>query len=116
MADRAKSGGPTVANSTADRRLKPIPVPGTQHARLSDLTCVNAPFAIPSKNKSMWQPISTAPFDRDLELAVIDRDGPHALVFPCRRVLTGWIKSATKERVDISPSHWRIWDPANKDV
>src|SRR5262249_36522194 len=32
-----------------------------------------------------WQPVATAPFDRDLELAVIDYDGPHALVFPCRR-------------------------------
>jgi hypothetical protein len=39
-----------------------------------------------------WKPISTAPFDRDLELAVIDTDGPHALVFPCRRTLGGWLK------------------------
>ncbi len=34
-----------------------------------------------------WKPVSTAPFDRDLELAVIDRDRPHALAFPCRRIL-----------------------------
>jgi hypothetical protein len=27
-----------------------------------------------------WQPISTAPFGRDLELAVISPDGPHPLV------------------------------------
>jgi hypothetical protein len=57
----------------------------------------------------MWQPISNAPVDRDLELAVIDDDGPHVVVFPCRRELTGWIKSATGERVDVSPSHWRLW-------
>lgn len=57
----------------------------------------------------MWQPASTAPFDRDLELAVMDWDGPHALVFPCRRALTGWIKSDTKEWVDVSPTHWRAW-------
>jgi hypothetical protein len=30
----------------------------------------------------MWQPIATAPFDRDLELAVIDASGEHALAFP----------------------------------
>ena len=30
----------------------------------------------------MWQPISTAPYERDLELAVMDKDEPHALVFP----------------------------------
>ena len=34
----------------------------------------------------MWQSIPSAPFDRDLELAVIDDDGTHALVFPCRRI------------------------------
>jgi hypothetical protein len=32
----------------------------------------------------MWLPIHTAPFDAEIELAVIDREGPHALVFPCR--------------------------------
>jgi hypothetical protein len=116
MADPAERGGPTAVDSTADRRWKPIPLPGMQDARPSNLTCVKEALGIPSKNDSMWQPISSAPFDRDLELAVIDRDGPHALVFPCRRVLTGWIKSATKERVDISPTHWRIWEPASKDV
>jgi hypothetical protein len=57
----------------------------------------------------MWQPIASAPFDQDLELAVFDRDGPHALVFPCRRILTGWVKSATREWVDVSPTHWRAW-------
>lgn len=57
----------------------------------------------------MWHPIVTAPFNRDLELAVQDRDGTHALVFPCRRILTGWIASNTHERLDVSPTHWRAW-------
>ncbi len=56
-----------------------------------------------------WLPIATAPFDRDLELAVIDYGGVHALVFPCRRVLGGWIKSETKQRLDVHPNHWREW-------
>jgi len=34
-----------------------------------------------------WQTISTAPFHRDLELAVVAYDGTHVLVFPCRRTL-----------------------------
>jgi hypothetical protein len=55
----------------------------------------------------MWQPVSSAPFNRDLELAVIDGDGPHALVFPCRRILDGWTKAETKERIDLRPTHWR---------
>jgi hypothetical protein len=57
----------------------------------------------------MWQPIVTAPFDLDLELAVIERDGPHALAFPCRRVLRGWVHAETKQRVDVNPTHWRPW-------
>ena len=59
-----------------------------------------------------WQPVSTAPFDRDLELAVMSADGPHALVFPCRRLLHGWVKSDTRERIDVQPTHWREWRPA----
>jgi hypothetical protein len=59
----------------------------------------------------VWQPIASAPFDRDLELAVMERDGPHTLVFPCRRVVGGWVKSQTKEQVDVRPTHWREWRP-----
>jgi len=58
----------------------------------------------------MWWEISTAPFDQDLELAVIDTDGPHSLVFPCRRILGGWMNAKTKERLDVRPTHWRTWD------
>lgn len=58
----------------------------------------------------MWQPISTAPLGRDLELAVIDDDGPHALVFACRRIVGGWMKVESKERLDVRPTHWREWD------
>ena len=45
-----------------------------------------------------WQPIATVPFDRDLELAVIDM---HALVLPCRRVLRGWVKAETNAPVNV---------------
>jgi hypothetical protein len=60
-----------------------------------------------------WLKIDSAPFDRDLEVAVIDYDGPHLVVFPCRRVLGGWVKAATRARVNIHPTHWREWDTAN---
>jgi hypothetical protein len=60
-----------------------------------------------------WQPISTAPFDRDLELAVIDGDGEHALVFPCHHIADGgWIRTATRQRIDVRPTHWREWRSA----
>jgi hypothetical protein len=35
----------------------------------------------------MWHPVSTAPFDHDLELAIIDSSGVHAIAVPCCRIL-----------------------------
>ena len=57
----------------------------------------------------MWQPIFTAPADRDIELAVIDQEGTHALVFACRRIPGGWMRVANRERLDVRPTHWREW-------
>jgi hypothetical protein len=57
----------------------------------------------------MWEPVSTAPFDRDLELAVADDDGHHALVFPCRRIPGGWIHAELKKWIAVRPTHWREW-------
>jgi hypothetical protein len=64
----------------------------------------------------MWQPISSAPYDLDLEHAVIDEDGPHALVFPCRRVLDGWINAETNWPINVHPTHWRPWGQATAGV
>ena len=64
--------------------------------------------------KPVWQPISIAPFDRDLELAVRDGGDLRVLIFPCRRILGGWVKAATRERICVSPTHWRHWsDPTS---
>ena len=60
-----------------------------------------------------WQPIVTVPFNCDLELAVIDpRGSPHALDFPCRKVLHGWVEAGTAVPVIVRPTHWRKWDYA----
>ncbi|MEI9924669.1 MAG: hypothetical protein WDN50_15070 [Bradyrhizobium sp.] len=56
-----------------------------------------------------WHPISTAPFDRDLQLSVHERDEVHSLVFPCRRTENGWVNSITKKPVFADPTHWREW-------
>jgi hypothetical protein len=75
---------------------------------------INALTAKPSKHFEMkWQTISTAPFDRELEVAVLDIAGTHALVFPCRRVLRGWVNSTTNESVEVYPTHWRDWTGAS---
>jgi hypothetical protein len=60
-----------------------------------------------------WKSIDTAPFDRDVELAVIDGSGVHALTFPCRRVFGGWVNAQTRKRLYyLLPTHWRD-QPAN---
>jgi hypothetical protein len=56
-----------------------------------------------------WQTMATVPCDRDLELAVIDADGIHRLVFPCRRARIGWMNAKTSARVGVRPTHWRQW-------
>lgn len=60
----------------------------------------------------IWEEISTAPYDRDLELAVIDEQCVHRLVFACRRTTSGWVKASSRERVLVDPTHWRPW-PVN---
>lgn len=57
-----------------------------------------------------WRVIETAPFGRDLELAVLEANEVHALVFPCRRVLYGWVKAKANSPVNVHPTHWREWD------
>ncbi|PDT75010.1 hypothetical protein CO675_22210 [Bradyrhizobium sp. C9] len=58
-----------------------------------------------------WMSIESAPFEQDLELAVIEADEDiHAVVFPCRRVVGGWTKTATGSRVELHPTHWRYWE------
>lgn len=58
-----------------------------------------------------WQPIvKSAPYDRDLELAIVNVDGTvRALEFPCRRTFDGWLNAQTKKWVDFRPTHWRDW-------
>jgi hypothetical protein len=59
--------------------------------------------------EASWQPVTSAPFDCDLELAVVEGNDTHALVFRCRRVRNGWINAATGNRIDVDPTHWRKW-------
>jgi hypothetical protein len=56
-----------------------------------------------------WNTIDSAPFDRDLELAVLESKDFHALIFRCRRTPQGWINAATGQPVGVRPTHWREW-------
>jgi hypothetical protein len=66
------------------------------------------PFVVIVFRAMDWKPIDTAPFDRDVELAVIDGNDVHALTFACRRVFGGWVNAQTKKRLYyLLPTHWR---------
>lgn len=85
---------------------------GVSHPAVSANTDLDqgAEIARSDNIKMEWKPIATAPFDCDLELAVIDYDGVHALAFSCRRHLHGWTNAKTKKHIDdLRPTHWREW-------
>ena len=56
-----------------------------------------------------WLPVSIAPADADLEVCVMDKKGIHTLLFPVRKSGFDWVDASTKKRVDIAPTHWRVW-------
>ena len=64
---------------------------------------------VASRSMVRWQPASSAPFDRDLEVAVVSQGVVHTLLFPCRRILGGWMDAETKEKIEVYPTHWREW-------
>ncbi len=33
----------------------------------------------------------------------------HTLVFPVRKIGTGWVDASTKKLIDVQPTHWRKW-------
>lgn len=57
-----------------------------------------------------WREIATAPFDRALELAVLD-NGVGVLDFCCIRHGDGWIDAETLKPVDVAATHWRFRRP-----
>jgi len=56
---------------------------------------------------SDWREIATAPFDRELELAVIDGQ-VGVLDVSYFRHGDGWLDAETLKPVDIAATHWRL--------
>lgn len=55
---------------------------------------------------SRWRDIDTAPFDRELELAVIDGEVRPLGGF-CLRHGDGWFDAETLRPIEVSATHWR---------
>jgi hypothetical protein len=56
-----------------------------------------------------WRAITSAPFDQDIELSVIEDGEVHALLFACRRTARGWANASANAAVSVRPTHWRPW-------
>ena len=58
-----------------------------------------------------WHPITTAPYNRAVELRVLDHGNAVRLPFPCfRNNADHWINSDLGAPVSISPVEWRLWN------
>jgi hypothetical protein len=57
-----------------------------------------------------WQPIATAPEQKDLEVRLEDALGRYELLFPCRLLPEGrWINSWLQTPLLATPVEWREW-------
>ncbi len=61
-------------------------------------------------NAPEWRDIATAPFDRAIELAVIDGK-VGVLSFPCLRHGDAWFDAETLQPVSVAATHWRYRQP-----
>jgi hypothetical protein len=54
-----------------------------------------------------WHPISTAPYNQDLEIRALSENGSVAIPFPCRRTnASDWINTDLGTRVYMRPVRW----------
>jgi hypothetical protein len=62
-----------------------------------------------------WQPIDTAPVDKDVALIVIDGRGePYAVFKPFKLTATGWGSSGKRTPLAVTPLHWRPYAPRER--
>lgn len=59
---------------------------------------------------SHWHPISTAPFNQDLDVRVVENGEAITLPFPCRHTNDGkWLNVDLGTHIKIEPVAWRVW-------
>jgi hypothetical protein len=64
-----------------------------------------------------WQPINTAPLNRNVEIAISDGTGVHAVACACRLTERGWIAAESKRAFYwVRPTHWRDWPATEKSI
>ena len=57
-----------------------------------------------------WHPISTAPYNQELELRIADGAEVVTLDFPCLKTnLDAWINVDLGTEIEMQPVEWRLW-------
>jgi hypothetical protein len=74
---------------------------------------MNSLTAFPSRllRAEEWRELASAPFDREIELAVIGND-VGVLDGSCLRHGDGWLDAETLRPVKVTATHWRYRRPA----
>ena len=66
--------------------------------------------ALERQHLSHWHPTSTAPYNQDLELRVVEDGVTTVLPFPCRHTNgDDWINVDLGDPLQIQPVEWRAW-------
>lgn len=60
--------------------------------------------------RNEWREIGCAPFDREIEVAILDEDVSVA-GGSCLRHGDGWLDAATLEPIEVTATHWRYRQP-----
>ena len=99
-------------NEKGRHRRRPFPVEllmtGNDPAVLLDTYCKSGSRQSQSISARAAAPRWSTYFDES------DRPDRLWLVFPCRRIPTGWLKSETDEWVEAYPTHWRKWEHSER--
>jgi hypothetical protein len=62
-----------------------------------------------------WQPIDTAPIDKDVMLFVADGRGePYAVYKPFKLTATGWVSSGKGTPLAVTPLLWKPYIPRKR--
>ena len=56
--------------------------------------------------RNEWREIASAPFDREIEVAFIERD-VNVPGSPCLRHGNGWLDAETLRPIKVTATHWR---------
>lgn len=107
--ERIWSGPPAHTHAPAEKPLVTVEAPSPPEEMANPASAGTNPVA-------EWQPVSTAPFDRALEVRLGDGLGPYPLLYPCRLVANkGWVNALSGAALTVEPVEWRDWQEKTTD-